>query len=427
MKNLKNTESIPIISNATFREIFQGSAEGIIIVNKEGDILMSNTVAEEMFGYSPNELVGKSIDDLLPDRFKKNHAGHRAEYNAKPQPRRMGVGRDLVALRKNKSEFPVEVSLSHKEVDGHFLIMAFIIDITERKEAEEALRQSEEQLIVYAAELEKKVQARTEALNESILKLEATNHDLQEQIAERRKAEEETRRALEKEKELNELKSRFVSTASHEFRTPLSTILSSASLINTYKDTGEVEKIEKHIKRIKTSVNHLTGILNDFLSLGKLEEGKIDITLESFLIHSFIADICEEVKPTIQEGQKIETNIRCATEEIESDPRILRNILFNLLSNASKYSLPNKTIFIDCICEPSLLVLRVRDEGIGIPTSDIKHIAERFFRASNVVNIQGSGLGLNIVKRYIDLLDGNITFTSEEGKGTTFTVTLPIR
>lgn len=426
MSKQKTIESIPIISNSTFREIFQGSAEGIIIVNKAGAILMANKVAEEMFGYSPNELNDKSIDNLLPAKFRKGHTAHRADYYNNPQPRRMGIGRDLVGLRKDETEFPVEVSLSHKEVDGHFLIMAFIIDISERKKAEEALRQSEEQLIVYAAELEKKVQARTEALNESIIKLEATNQDLQEQIAERKKAEEETRRALEREKELNELKSRFVSTASHEFRTPLSTILSSASLVDRYKDFSETEKIGKHIKRIKSSVTHLTGILNDFLSLGKLEEGKIETTLEEINIEAFINETYEEVMPTLLEGQKISIDCQCQQEFIETDPRILRNILFNLLSNASKYSPINKTIYLRCVCEKTVLVLEVRDEGIGIPSTDIKHITERFFRAGNVINIQGSGLGLNIVKRYIELLGGNVTFVSEEGIGTTFTVTLPI-
>ncbi len=426
MKTHKTTESIPIISNDTFREIFQGSAEGIIIVNKDGSILMANAVAETMFGYSPNELTEKSIDDLLPARFRQHHSAHRDTYSQHPKPRRMGIGRDLVALRKDKSEFPVEVSLSHKELEGHFLIMAFIIDITERKAAEEALRQSEEQLIIYAAELEKKVKARTEALNESIIKLETANKDLQEQIKERKKAEEETRRALEKEKELNELKSRFVSTASHEFRTPLSTILSSASLVDSYKETGDVEKIEKHVKRIKSSVSHLTGILNDFLSLGKLEEGKIELTTEGIHLESFIREICEEMVSNLQDGQKINAEFVCDNEEIESDPKLLRNILFNLISNASKYSAVGKPIHLKCTCEKNALILEVRDEGIGIPVEDVKHITERFFRASNVINIQGSGLGLNIVKRYIDLLGGNIHFSSKIEKGTTFIVTLPI-
>ena len=426
MKKSKATEQIPIISNTTFREIFQGSAEGIIIVDKEGTILMTNTVVEVMFGYEPHELIEKSIDTLLPQRFKKNHSKHRASYTDNPQPRRMGIGRDLVALRKDHTEFPVEVSLSHKEVDGHFLVMAFIIDISERKQAEEALRQSEEQLIIYAAELEKKVHARTEALNESILQLEAANKDLQEQITERKKAEEEVRKSLEREKELNELKSRFVSTASHEFRTPLSAILSSASLVKSYKAADDAEKVEKHINRIKSSVNHLTGILNDFLSLGKLEEGRIELHLEKIELDSFIKEVCEAIMPTLQEGQKIITNCQCALDGIETDARILRNVLFNLLSNASKYSQKNKVIYVNCRCENNIIMLQVRDEGIGIPATDIKHITERFFRAGNAINIQGSGLGLNIVKRYIDLLGGNINFVSEEGKGTSFNVTLPI-
>jgi signal transduction histidine kinase len=173
-------------------------------------------------------------------------------------------------------------------------------------------------------------------------------------------------------------------------------------------------------------LEHLPGILNDFLSLGKLEEGKIETTLEEINIEAFINEVCEEVVPTLQEGQKIKVDCQCTLESMETDPRILRNILFNLLSNASKYSLKDKSIYLRCVCEKSVLILQVKDEGIGIPEADVKHITERFFRAGNVINIQGSGLGLNIVKRYIELLGGNVTFVSKEGIGTTFTVTLPI-
>jgi signal transduction histidine kinase len=330
----------------------------------------------------------------------------------------MGVGRDLVAIRKDGTEFPVEVSLSFKEIDGQFLVMAFIIDITERKKSEEALKRSEEQLLIYAAELEKKVQTRTEALNKSILELE-------KEIEDRKRAEEEAKNALEKERELNELKSKFVSLASHEFRTPLSTILSSTSLVMQYKNKGEFEKVDKHLSRIKSNVNHLTGILNDFLSLGKLEEGKIEIVKETFKLEDFLNEVLEEITPSLKPGQKI--SFEAPSMHIQTDPRILRNILFNLLSNASKYSDGEKKILVYCTLNDTKLSISVTDQGIGIPDNELKHMFERFFRASNAVNIQGTGLGLNIVKRYIDLLNGRINFKSEYGKGSTFTVTIPIQ
>lgn len=411
--------NLEITSNNTFREIFQGSAEGIIMVNKEGTILLANPVSEKMFGFNEGELIGVSLEKLIPNRFRGNHSHLRKTFHQHPSPRRMGVGRDLTAVRRDGIEFPVEVSLSYKQTDDDFLVMAFIIDITERKKAEEALRSSEEQLLIYAAELERKVQTRTEALNRSV-------RELEKEVEVRKKAEEEARKALEKERELNELKSKFVSIASHEFRTPLSTIMSSASLVLQYKQKGELEKIEKHIHRIKSNVNHLTGILNDFLSLGKLEEGRVEIHSEPIQVAEFLKEIQEELKLTLKDGQKIV--VECAKDgrPVNVDSRILRNILFNLLSNASKYSDNGKNIYLCAILSSNILEISVRDEGIGIPEDDKRYMFDRFFRASNATNIQGTGLGLNIVKRYIDLLRGTIYFESEYGKGSTFTIAVPV-
>lgn len=411
---------LQITSNDTFREIFQGSAEGIIMVNKDGIIMLANPVSEEMFGYGEGELIGQSLENLLPSRYRGDHSHLRQRYNKHPSPRRMGVGRDLMAMKKDGTEFPVEVSLSHKNTKEGPLVMAFIIDISQRKKAEEALRSSEEQLLIYAAELERKVQARTEALNKSVLELE-------KEVEVRKRAEEEARKALEKERELNELKSKFVSIASHEFRTPLSTIMSSASLVSQYLQRGDTQNIDKHTARIKSNVNHLTAILNDFLSLGKLEEGRIEINYEEMNVYDFLKEIQEELKSSLKAGQKIIVECPESVDKVYSDPRILRNSLFNLLSNASKYSAEDKNIYLDCDVKSDCMTIIVKDEGIGIPEDDKKHMFDRFFRASNATNIQGTGLGLNIVKRYIDLLDGDISFESEYQKGSTFTLSIPLQ
>lgn len=401
-----------------FQEIFEGSTEGIVIVNKTGTIVEANPASERIFNYDKGELIGKALDCLLPERLRVKHKQYRDDFHKAPSPRSMGTGRDLMALRKDGSEFPVEVSLSHTESNGQFLIMAFIIDITQRKKAENALKQSEEQLIVYATELERKVEARTEALNDLV-------HKLENEVQERKKAEEEARKSLERERELNDLKSKFVSIASHEFRTPLSTILSSTSLIQQYKERSEFEKQDKHINRIKSSVNHLTGILNDFLSLGKLEEGKLEVLRETFTLHNFLHEVLDEVRPSLKEEQSLVIDMS-ENYHVNTDPRMLRNILFNLLSNASKYSDNGKKITLKCTCGNEKLMLTVSDEGIGIPDSEVKYLFDRFFRASNVTNIQGTGLGLHIVKRYVDLLKGTISFTSEEGKGSIFTIEIPL-
>lgn len=368
--------------------------EGIIVVDKTGSILVANPIAEQMFGYDNHQLTGLSIESLLPERYRGKHLSFRQQFNGHPTPRRMGTGRDLAALKKDGTEFPVEISLSFSEANDTFMAIAFITDISFRKHSEEALKQSEEQLMVYATELERKVEARTKDLNE----------------------------ALAKERELNELKSKFVSIASHEFRTPLSTILSSISLVDQYNDKGEKDKITKHTQRVRSSVNHLTGILNDFLSLGKLEEGKVEVFIEPVDLKNLFDDLKEEVQ--LKENQSIVIEIQKETEGFKSDSRILRNILLNLISNASKYSEAG-TITMRAVSKAKFIEISIEDQGIGIPESDKKHMFDRFFRASNAGNIQGTGLGLNIVKRYVDLLKGSIWFTSEHKKGTKFFISIP--
>lgn len=408
------------VSHEAFTEIFHSMSEGLIMVDENGKIVISNPVADQIFGHARNGLVGLKLEDLIPERFRGGHVGMRKGFYANPAPRRMGTGRDLMAVRKDGKEFPVEISLSYTRYQSQVLVMAFISDISQRKKAQEALKRSEEQLILYASELEKKVQLRTEALNNMV-------GELEREVQERKKAVEETRKALEKERELNDLKSKFVSLASHEFRTPLSTVMSSASLISQYKEKGELDKIDKHVIRIKSSVGHLTNILNDFLSLGKLEEGKMALQAEWINLPQFLHEVEEELKPSLKSSQHI--ILQCAKDApaIFTDIRILRNVIFNLISNASKYSDENKLITITCEHDSEEISIHVTDQGIGIPEEESKHIFERFFRATNAANIQGTGLGLNIVKRYAELLRGRMSFKSQYGNGSTFTITIPIK
>jgi PAS domain S-box-containing protein len=245
---------------------------------------------------------------------------------------------------------------------------------------------------------------------------------IEKNITKRKMDEEKVRRALDHERELNELKSRFVSTASHEFRTPLSTILSSVSLLSRYTAEEDQAKREKHIQRIKTSVHNLTGILNDFLSLDKLETGVVQGNPVLFELEEFIEDVCDQMASTLKKEQTIEYQ-HTGKPSIYLDKQILNNILFNLLSNASKYSGP-APIELSTNLENGQLVLMVRDHGLGISEEDQKHLFQRFFRSKSAINIPGTGLGLNIVKKYIELLGGEIQVTSELGQGSTFTVTL---
>jgi PAS domain S-box-containing protein len=254
---------------------------------------------------------------------------------------------------------------------------------------------------------------------EQLLKI---NEDLENKVRERTL---ELTYALEKEKELNEMKSRFVSIASHEFRTPLSAILSSTSLVDHYISPDQEEKRKKHIDRIKSSVRNLTSILDDFLSLEKLEQGKVEAHSSEFNLKEFIDDVIDEMDGMVKrKHQKVNFNYD-GDEEVYQDKKILRNVLLNLLSNAVKYSSEGKEIHVTTEVKNGTALLSVRDNGIGIPADAQKNLFDKFFRAKNATNIQGTGLGLNIVRRYVELLDGDISFDSQENIGTTFTVKFP--
>jgi PAS domain S-box-containing protein len=383
--------------------LFLFATEGILVVNERGEIVRINPSAEKLFGYEPGELIGKTIEALVPKRFSHRHHTDRDRYNEHPHARAMGAGMELFGLRKDGSEFPVEISLSpYSSPNGKFVI-AFIIDITLRKQAEEKLRN-------YSIELEKQVRNRTLILEEAIGELEKTKAYLNE--------------ALAKERELNELKSRFVSMASHEFRTPLATIQSSLSLVKKYGELNDLEKQDKHIQKIKSSVNNLTDILTDFLSVSKLEEGRIEHSSEEFELSPFIREVISDMKTILKNAQQI-TYRHSGSDTVVLDQKLLKNILFNLISNAIKFSDEGKTIALVSETGPEGVQVSVSDQGIGISEADQKHLFERFFRGNNAAYIQGTGLGLNIVAKYVELMNGSIDFVSEENEGSTFTINFP--
>jgi signal transduction histidine kinase len=210
--------------------------------------------------------------------------------------------------------------------------------------------------------------------------------------------------------------------ASHEFRTPLSTVLSSAYLIEKYKKPGEQPQRVKHLKRIISSVDMLTDMLNDFLSLGKIEEGKIPVRFTTFNIANVGKSIIEEIKATFQKQQQIFYK-HSGAPEVELDQSLLKHIILNLVSNASKFSPEKSRIDIKTMNQEQSLMLSVKDRGIGISSDDQKHLKERFFRGANAGNIQGTGLGLHIVSKYAELMNGSVVCRSELEKGTEFIIT----
>ncbi|MFN5479344.1 MAG: sensor histidine kinase [Chitinophagaceae bacterium] len=244
------------------------------------------------------------------------------------------------------------------------------------------------------------------------------NEELESKVKQRT---EELTLALSKERELSDLKSRFISIASHEFRTPLSAILSSVSLIGKYVDSHDQVKRDKHILRIRSAVNNLTNILNEFLSLGKIEEGKTQVHMVEFNLKEQVQLVINEIKPILKEKQIIHYT-HSGVELVNLDITLVRNILINLISNAIKFSPDHSIIEVMTRFEAGIISLQVKDHGLGIPEDDMKHLFERFFRGTNVTNIQGTGLGLHIVSRYVELMGGTISVESQIEKGTTFTI-----
>jgi PAS domain S-box-containing protein len=411
------SEEIINQENERFEALFQFASMGILVANTKAEIILVNNFLLSQFGYKDqNELIGKKIETLIPARYHPKHVHHRDNYSNNPKPRPMGLGKDLYAVKKDGTEFPVEISLSNYFLENESFTIAFVSDISKRKESENAIDNQRKQL----AETNKRIE---ELNNELEGKVALRTQQLQDTMQQLELSRDELTKALSKEKELGDLKSRFVSMASHEFRTPLSTILSSASLLAKYMDTSEQEQRNKHIQRIKSSVTNLTNLLNEFLSIGKIEDGKIIANNLHFNIKDLLTSLCSEMESIAKINQHFIYS-HTGDEVIFSDPVLLRNVITNLLSNAIKFSPEESLIEIGSNITDNNIVITVKDNGIGISREDKEHLFERFFRGANVTNIQGTGLGLHIVGKYIELLDGEIEFESELERGTKFIITL---
>lgn len=366
-----------------FETIFDSVSEGIIVVNHEQQIVTTNGSANEMFGYENNELSGLSLDVLIPKEYRKHHHSHVTKFVKQSDKRKMGKGRDLFGVRKDGTSFPVEAGLNPFVVESNKYVMAIVTDITERKN--------------YTQTLEHTVRERTSQLTE----------------------------ALAKEKDLNELKTKFLSLVSHEFKTPLSGILTSATLIGKYTETEHQEKREKHLKTIQNKVRYLNNIINDFLSIERLESGKVNYKFTKFPLSKLINEVVYDANAHLKNGQKIIYPDNIGSIMLEFDEKILGLVLTNLVNNAIKYSPEETAIKINVTQEKEELIISIIDQGIGIPKKEQKFIFNRYFRAANVLTDQGTGIGLNIVKSHLQNLGGNITFSSEEGKGSAFVITIP--
>lgn len=487
-------------SEARFRILVETMPGAIVVVGHNGRIVLMNKRVETVFGYTLEELTDQSIETLLPERFHSMHNTHFNGYFANPSTRPMDIGRDLAGRRKDGTEFPVEIGLSHTLTEDGLLTLAFITDITERKRAEGERRllaaivessgdaiigktadgvitswnRGAEKLYGYIAK---------EALGKSISILIPFDHPddfptimselrkgksvehyetirqrkdgarlavsltispiidsggkmigasaIARDITERKRLEEELltterlRVELEKEKELSDLKDRFTSMVSHEFRTPLTVIKVSSELLAHYRDRFSPERQALYQQQILDQCDYMVELLEDVLTLSKGQVGKTAFNPMKLNVKTFCHALTESLQLTDTAHHEFVFDYSSSQEEANLDEHLLQHIFVNLLSNAIKYSPQGGLIRFDITQDTGDLVFRVSDQGLGIPVADQPRLFEAFHRAKNCTHIQGTGLGLSIVKQNVEIHQGTITFESQEGKGTTFIVRLP--
>ncbi len=388
---------------ALLRAIIDNAIDGIITIDTKGIVESINPSGCELFGYTPEEVIGKNISQLMPEPDRSRHDGYLTRYQETRTPHIIGKGREVKGKKKDGSLFPFRLAVSEVQYEGRIIYNGFIHDLSREKDAVG-------QLLEYTNKLEQLVEDRTVKLKSLIAQL--------------LEAKEDVSQSLEKEKELNQLKSRFVSMASHEFRTPLSSIQLSASLIDRYSIEYNNPNIGKHVSKIKIAIVNLTTILNDFLSLERLEAGVIEPKFQSINLVKFSEEITEEMQMVAKQNQNIIYQHTGTQSFMETDSGLLKNAIINLISNAIKYSGENTFIEFNTEINNQHCLITIKDNGIGIPLSEQKNLFQAFFRAHNTGTIPGTGLGLNIVDRYVKLLNGEVEFESAENKGTKFTLIL---
>ena len=350
--------------------IIASMAEALIVTTASGIIKTVNQFAQDLFGYTQKELINQPIRNLIPnDRF-------------------LETTRKLSA--SNPGEFIKDVEVICQPKTGEQICISFSCSA---------------------------IKTEIEGLQNFVY--------IGRDISDRKRVEAHMMQALERERELRELKADFVSMASHEFRTPLTAIFSSTELLQYYGNIWPEDKKLKHYNRIEAAVKRMTALLDDVLLYSKAEAGKLEFNPTPLVLKKLCSDLVEELQLGIGENHKITWVYSGLCHDTWMDEKLLLHILTNLLSNAIKYSPPGTTVFFSCSCENTEVIFEIKDEGIGIPPEDQARLFESFYRAKNVEDIPGTGLGLAIVKKSVELHGGRITVNSEVGVGTTFRVTLP--
>lgn len=483
-------------SEEKFRLLVEAAPLAIIISDQTGQILLVNRRAEQIFGYPRVELLGQTVELLMPAALRPQHADKRAIYIAAPHVRQSRIGQELYALRQDGQEFPVEIELSYVETPHGLMVMSFISDISERKQAAAALRtqhdflqlvinsvpnlisvkdraghfrlvneasaalfgikpavmlgktdadinpntaevayfrQKDQEVLEHGQAMfipEQTIMGRSYQTNKIPLKQTTGQTDqlliVSSDITARKQTEAALEQALAKEKELSELKSRFVSMASHEFRTPLASILAVTDTLAVYRHRLTDPEITERLADIREQVNYLKAIIEDVMRLTQIQARRVEFKPSRLDLIALCRSVLAEFEGRADVRHRLLFQHDMATCEAMVDKKLMRQIINNLVGNAIKYSPVDKVVQVSLQAVNSSLVLQVQDEGIGIPPADLKHLFEPFHRAANVGEIAGTGLGLTIIKEAVELHSGTIVVDSQVGVGTTFTINFPM-
>jgi PAS domain S-box-containing protein len=361
------------LMEARFRDLLESTPDGIVMANPTGHIVIANSQAERLFGYDAGELRGCSVEALLPARYRHAHVGHRSNYFLQPRKRAMGSGLDLAGLRKDGTEFPVEISLSPLRTEESAFVMSAIRDISERKRFEKALQEKNQELA-----------------------------------------------------SANQAKDHFLAGMSHELRTPLNAIIGFTGTLLMKLPGPLNEDQQRQLRTVQTSARHLLALINDLLDVSKIEAGKVELALETVDCKAVLEEVAATLLPQA-EGKGLELTITApGTVMLHTDRRTLSQIVYNLAGNAIKFT-EHGSVRLTLVQEHDRAEIRIEDSGIGIPTQDHDKLFGAFSRVNSARPDapEGTGLGLHLSQKLAELLGGKIAFCSESGKGSCFSLLLP--